>query len=415
MTDQDTRGEVTGVTSEDAILPEDPQPATGMTFLEFLIILARRKRLVALVTAIATLAGVVTSLLLPVRYTATTQLLTPQQTESAAMMMSQLANTAAGSMAALTAGGLGLRNPNEIYIGMLNSRPIADAIIRDYNLVEVYHAKDMTAARKELAANTKIAAQKSSFISISVTDKDKMRAAGIANAYTAQLRNLTQSIEATEALQRQIFYEGQLKSAKETLVAAEISFQHVEQTKGVLQPQDQARVMIESLAALRAQAAAKSVELQALRSYSTDRNPEVQLTENELATLQAEAARMGQKQHTAGFSDLSLGDVPGAGIDYLSAEHELVYRQTLFDLLIKQYDAAKLDESKEATVIQVVEPAIPPDRKASPHRTLIVLLFMLFGLLAACSYVYTYDFIQKNPALAQSITEFRSALVGKWS
>ena len=180
-----------------------------MTFLEFLIILARRKRLVALVTVIATLAGVVTSLLLPVRYLATTQLLTPQQTQSAAMMMSQLANTAAGSMAALTAGGLGLRNPNEIYIGMLNSRPIADSIIRDFNLAEIYRAKDMTAARKELAANTNIAAQKSSFISISVTDKDKRRAADIANAYTAQLRNLTQSIEATEALQRQIFYEGQ--------------------------------------------------------------------------------------------------------------------------------------------------------------------------------------------------------------
>jgi len=413
MTDQDPRSEVSGVASEDAILPEDPRPATGVNFLEFLIILAGRKRLVAVVTGIAVLAGVVTSLLLPVRYEATTQLLTPQQTQSAAMMMSQLANTAAGSMAALTAGGLGLRNPNEIYIGMLNSRPIADAIIRDYNLAEIYRAKDMTDTRKELAANTNIAAQKSGFISISVTDKDKRRAADIANAYTSQLRILTQSIEATEASQRQTFYEGQLKDAKLALVSAEISFQRVQQSKGVIEPQDQAKVMIEGLAALRAQAAAKNVELQALRTYSTDRNPEVQLTENELASLQAEAARLGQKQHTAGFSDLGLGDVAGAGIEYLSAEHELVYRQTLFDLLIKQYDAAKLDQSKEATIIQVVEPAIPPDRKSSPHRTLIVVLFMLFGFLGACSFIYAHGFIQKNPEISQSIALFRSALVGK--
>jgi len=386
-----------------------PEP----TMTDTLILFARNKRLIAVTTVITTVIGIVISLLLPVRYTATTQIMTPQQTESAAMMMSQLATTAAGSMAALATTQLGLKNPNETYIGMLGSRPVADAIIQKFDLMKLYRAKDMTAARKELGAYTKIASEKSGFISLSVTDKDKVRAADLANAYMDQLRNLTQSMAAAEASQRRQFYEGQLKEAKEDLVAAAASFQRVQQTKGVIQPADQAKVIIESLAALRAEITAKKVELQALRSYSTDRNPQVSLAENELASLQTAEDRMEQKQHSGGFSNLGLGDVPSAGLDYLNAQHELLYRQTLFDLLIKQYDAAKLDESKEATVIHVVSPAVPPDRKASPHRTVMVLLFMLFGLLCACSYVYTRDYDRRNPAMTKSIARLAAALRGK--
>jgi hypothetical protein len=129
----------------------------------------------------------------------------------------------------------------------------------------------------------------------------------------------------------------------------------------------QAKTMIEGLAVLRAQIDAKDVELQAMRSYSTEHNPEVALAERELSSLRAEAARLQQRNHSPGFGDMGLEDVPGAGLEYLRAEHELKYRQAMFDLLIKQYDAARLDESKDAAIIQVVEPAIVPDRRSSPQ------------------------------------------------
>ena len=67
---------------------------------------------------------------------------------------------------------------------------------------------------------------------------------------------------------------------------------------------------------------------------------------------------MEQRNHSSGFTDLGLGDVPGAGMEYLRAEHELKYRQAMFDLLLKQYDAAKLDESKDAAIIQSLNPQL---------------------------------------------------------
>jgi uncharacterized protein involved in exopolysaccharide biosynthesis len=365
-----------------------PSDGYGVNLIEVLIQLAYRKWLIVKATGIAVLVGVVFAFVLPIRYTATTRIMPPQQTQSSAsMIMNQLTGTGGGPLAALAGSGLGLKNPNDTYVGLLTSRPIADAIIQKFGLAKVYHARDMTQARKELADYTEVTAEKNGFITISVTDKDKKRVAEMANAYTDQLRVLTQTLAVTEASQRRLFYEEQLKQAKDALVAAELTFQLVQQQKGLVQLDAQAKAMIEGIGALRAQVAAKQVEVQALRSYSTERNPDVQLGERELTSLQAEEGRLEQANHSPGIAGLGLGNVPAAGLEYLRAAHELAYRQALFDMLMKQYDAARLDEAKQAAIIQVVEPAIEPDRKSSPKRPLIVLLVALASVLVSFLYV----------------------------
>jgi tyrosine-protein kinase Etk/Wzc len=385
MNRRNTLIEETAEAMDSASLSETASDGDEVSLIDVLTQLAYRKWLIAKVTAIAALAGVTISLVLPVRYTAATKIMPPQQTQSAgSMMMNQLTSTGGGSLAALAGGGLGMKSPNDIYVGMLTSRPIADAIIQKFGLMQAYHAKNMTEARKILAGFTDVTSEKNGFIAVLVTDEDKKRVAEMANAYTDQLRVLTQTLAVTEASQRRLFYEEQLKQAKDALVAAELAFQHVQQQKGLVQLDAQAKVMIEGISALRAQIAAKQVEAQVLRSYSTEQNPDLQLAEKQLSFLQAEEARMEQNNHAPGFGGLGLGNVPTAGLEYLRAEHELVYRQALFDMLLKQYDVAKLDEAKEAAIIQVVEPAIIPDRKSSPKRGLLVVLFSIAGFFAGC-------------------------------
>lgn len=414
MTGQNSIHEETTAAGEGASSLETVGDDHGFILIQTLTYLAYRKRLIAKVTGIAALTGLILGLLMPVLYTATTKIMPPQQSQStASMLVSQLASGGAGSLASLAGGGLGLKNTNDIYIGLLNSRPIADAIVQKFDLMHVYGAKDMTAARTKLAGNTKIAAEKSGLVSISVTDKDRKRAAEIANAYAAQLRALTNTIAITEASQRRLFYEEQLKKAKEELLGAELSFQQVQQKKGVVELDAQAKALIGGLAGLQAQIAAKQVELRALRSYSTENNPSVQLAENQLSSMQQEANRMGDNNHSSAPSSLGLQDVASAGLDYLRAQHDLQYRQVLFDLLLKQYDVAKMDEAKDATVIQVVEPAIEPDRKSSPHRASIVILFAVWGALSSGLYLLLSNFVQRIPGMSQSLTNLKSALISR--
>jgi uncharacterized protein involved in exopolysaccharide biosynthesis len=392
------------------------RPVPAWSFFGALTHLARGKRPVLLVTGIAFLIGIIVSLLLPVSYTATTKIMTPQQTQpSAALLMSQLAlnSTITNPLAGATGGGLSLRNPNELYLGLLASRPVADGIIAEFGLSGVYHAKNMTAARKALADRTIVTSEKSTLIAISVTDTDKRRAAAIANAYPEQLRNLTKNLAVTEASQRRLFYEDRLKDAKADLVNAELAFQQIQKQKGLIQLDAQTKALITSLADLHAEVADKEVQLQALRSYSTEQNPEVQLLESQLSSLQNQTAKLEERSGAPESGGLDLADVAGAGADYLRAEHELEYRQALFDLLLKQYDAARWDESRNAAVIQVVEEAIPPDTKSAPRRTLIVLVFTAFGLLGAWLYILVRNILAGNPRLLQLLAEFKSVPVNE--
>lgn len=391
--------------------PESFDDFPGSALIETLTRLCRQKGFIATVTGLALLAGAA-SYLLPARYTAATSIMPPHQTQSATtLLMSQLAGAGAGTLAAAASGGLGFRNPDDIYIALLKSRPVADAMINQFGLEKEYHARDMTEARQKLAKYTSIVSDRSELIVISVSDRNKRQAAAMANAYTDQLRALTQTLAVTEASQRRLFYEEQLKLAKDELVRGELALEQVQQKKGLVQLDAQTKAMIEGLADLRAEIAAKEVQVQALRSYSTDQNPELQLAERELDSLRGEAAHMEQHSASPDSANLGLRDVPGASLEYLEAAHEVAYRQTLFDLLIKQYDAARLDEAHDAAVIQVVESAIPPDRPSSPHHFLIMVLSMFLGFAGAITYVLVADSVQANAELARKLQELRIALL----
>jgi capsule polysaccharide export protein KpsE/RkpR len=328
------------------------------------------------------------------------------------MMMAQLANSGAGSLAAAAGSTLGLKNPNDLYVGLLASRPVADALVDQFKLVQVYKVRDRTAARKALTANTQMVSEKSGFLALSVTDADKDRAAQIANAYTEQLRALTKTMAVTEASQRRLFYEEQLKQAKESLATAELALQAVQQQKGLIHLDAQSHALIEGLATLRAEVAAKQVDVEALRSYSTEKNPAVQLAERQLHSLQSQQAGLEQRRNAPGIEGLGLASVPSAGLEYLRALHELQYRQALYDMLMKQYDAARLDEAKDAAIIQVVEPAVAANLKSSPKRLLILVSFTLGGFLAACACVrvlWWRNTLKSTPAVARAIENLKDA------
>lgn len=413
MTVQETQISAVATPDEEEIFPASPAQLGGVPLIELFIHLLRRKWFVARWTGVAAAAGILTSLILPIRFTAVSRIMTPQQTPSSAtLLMNQLTGSGVGALAAAS-GGLGLKSPNDLYIGLLQSRPVADGIISRFDLVKVYRAREMTSARKRLANNTSVMSEKSGLLVVEVTDKDKNRAAEMANAYTEQLRLLTKGLAITEASQRRVFYEEQLAHAKNDLVNAAMAFEQVQRQKGLVQPDAQAKALIGGIADLRARIAIKEVELETLKSFSTERNPNVEIVKSEIASLRQQVSQLEQKNGNATSPEFDLRDLAGSGLDYLRAEHELQYRQTMFDLLLKQYDAARLDESKTAAVIQVVEPAIPPDLKSSPHRALIVMIFTTLGFACGCIWIVLAELLRRNPAGVQAIAGLKSAVLGR--
>jgi len=397
--DLDTSGLRTPETpAVSADVRDDPGERDERDALDLLIVLSREKRIVLRTTLAAALLAAIVALVLPNRYTATTSILPPQPSQSlAASMIGQLG--ALAPMAAMAQKDLGLKNPNDLYVGMLRSRTVEDALIRHFDLLRVYGDKRMSDAREDLEKASSIVAGKEGFVSISVEDKDRGRASQIANAYVAELRRLTQDLSVTEAEQRRIFFDRQLELAKNNLADAEQALKATEQATGLIQFDGQAKAIIEAVVKLRTLVAAKEVELHAMRLFSTEQNPDVLLGEQQLSGLRAQLARLEKQRGarggatgdttrtTTGNVQVPVGNLPEAGLQYVHKLRDVKYAEAMFELLAKQYEAARLDEAKTAAVIQVLDPAIEPDRKSSPQRSLLVVLAAVLGFVGSVGYV----------------------------
>jgi len=367
-----------------------PRQETEVSLLDITVVLVQRKRFIARFVFGAMLLSVVVSLILPVRYEGKVTLMPPSQNSSLSSSLFGQMGAAVGSLATLATGGsLGLKNPADMYVSLLTSRTVEDAMIQRFGLMAEYREKRMSDTRKALEGRSKVVAgTKDGLIRITVEDSDPKRAAELANGYVEEFRKLSASLAITEAARRRFFFQQELEQTKKDLTTAEEAMRKTQQSTGVLQIDSQARALIESAAVLRAQVVAKEVEIQGMRSFAAEDNPQLLLQKQQLAALQSQLQQIAGSQHDTG-SDivLSKGRVTESGLEYLRRLRELKYHETVFELLAKELEIAKLDEAREGEIVQVVDAAVVPDGKSSPHRTLIVIGSTIFAFFAAAFWI----------------------------
>jgi tyrosine-protein kinase Etk/Wzc len=265
----------------------------------------------------------------------------------------------------------GLRNPSDLYVGILESRTIADFLIDRFHLLQVYGYKTKQQARKRLKKNTTIRAGKDTLIHILVQDRDPQRAAAMANTYLEQLGLRNSRAALSEASHRRSFFESQLLKEKDLLADAEVALKNTQQKTGLLVPTQQAEVMLRSAAQLHTEILTREAQLSAMKTYVSDQNPRYQAVQKQLATLQSELASL-QKGDQSDDSDLPVRKLPQAGLEYLRKYREVKYHELLYEALAKQFEAARLDEARTAPSLQIVDSAVTPERKSWPPRALIV-------------------------------------------
>jgi len=399
---------------KDAPAEESASTDDEVSLLDLLIVLAKHKRLVIGIPFFSAIVAAVVSLLLPNIYTGTARILPPQQSASMASALLTQLGGALGGLAGAAGGALGVRNPNDLYVGMLKSRTVADNLIERFELAKVYDEDYISETRKRLGKETTITPGRDGIIAIEVDDKDPKRAADLANAYVDELMKLTKVLAVTEASQRRLFFERQLLQAKDNLTAAEILARQGLQKGGIAQVDAQGRSMIAVTARLRAEISAKEVQLGAMRTFAAEGNPELQRTQQELEALRRE---LGRIEGTTPGASASRGETASAsGLDNIGRLRDVKYYEFLYELLAKQYELAKIDEAKDATVIQVMDKAIEPDRKSKPKRILIVILTALVVGFLAVIWAFIKEAgerARQNPEQASRLEALRGYM--RWS
>jgi uncharacterized protein involved in exopolysaccharide biosynthesis len=375
---------IENITLEEFTTPTTPpQQHREISFAELFSALSRRKKIILWALLITAFVSTAIAFLIPVEYTAEAVILTPQEAQSSLSAMAQLAGGGAGLSGLSLLSGFGLRNPSDLYVGILESRTIADALINRFNLKQVYGDKYFQGARKHLARRTRIKAGKDTLIRIQVDDRDPKRAAQLTNAYVEELSSRNATVALTEASQRRLFFEKQVAKEKELLAAAEIALRNTQQVTGLVVPSGQAEALIRSTSQLNAEILNREAQLAGMRAYVTEDNPRFQAIQRELASLRSELTRLESGQHVDGAPEVPVGKLPQAGLEYLRKYRDVKYHETLYEALSKQYEAARLDEAKAAPLVQVIDSAVVPERKSWPPRLLIVLISSILAALGA--------------------------------
>ena len=344
-------------------------------------------------------AGVIAlgcSFLISPTYTAKTQFLPPQQQQSAAASL--LASL--GTLSGLAGAATGLKSPADQYITFMKSVSVQDALIERFKLIEKYEVKFKTEARLELTDRARISSGKDGLIGVEVDDKDPKFAADLANAHVDELRILLGRLAVTEAQQRRMFFEKQLTQTKDNLSKADLALKSSGISSSVLKSSPAAAV--EAVARLKAGISVQEVKLGAMRNYLTESSPDFKQALSELASLKSELAKAEKDEPASqGISD------------YVSRYREYKYQETMFELFAKQFELAKVDESREGAVVQVLDIAQPPERTAKPKKAMIAIMATLASGFALLLFVFVRAAI-KNASQEEETKLRLNKLKGSW-
>lgn len=352
---------------------------------DLLQVIADNLRLLVLGPLVAGLLAFGYSFTITPTFTATTKFLPPKQQQSGASAMLASLGGLAG-LASLT-GGAGSVNQ---YVAFLKSRTLQDALVDRFKVMERPKMKYRQDARIAISGSVLITTGNDGMITIEASDKDPAFAAQLANAYVEELGNMMHHFAITEAKQRRIFLETQLNNAKTNFRLADLALKASGINSSVLKSNGAA---VAEVAGLKGQITAQEIKLASMRGYLTEAAPDYKQAQTELAALHTQLDRIEKAEPAS--TDSSTGNS-----DYIAKFRNFKYYETLFALFTSQYDMARIDESREADPIQVVDIAVSPDINSKPNKAQIVLIASLgVGILFLLYIFIRYAFESAVKAL----------------
>jgi tyrosine-protein kinase Etk/Wzc len=355
------------------------QDNNEISMLELLHVIVDNSRLLILGPLVCGLAAFGISFAITPTFTAKTQFLPPQQQQSAAASM--LASL--GALGGLAGAATGIKSPADQYVSFMKSVSVQDALIERFKLNERYESKFKIDARLALNDRVRIASGKDGLISVEVEDKDPKFAANLANSHVEELRKLLSRLAVTEAQQRRIFFEKQLELTKEKLNEADFALKSSGINSSALKSSPSSA--IEAVARLKASISVQEVKLGSMRNYLTESSPDLKQALSELSSLKAQLDKAEKEEPRVQVAS-----------DYISRYREYKYQEAMFELFAKQFELAKLDESREGAVIQILDEAEPPERKSKPKEVMIALVATLLSGFALLIFVFVRSAVKSE-------------------
>jgi uncharacterized protein involved in exopolysaccharide biosynthesis len=335
------------------MMAENPRPT---------LLMAVRERLgqVLLYTVIASALVTAASFLIPNSYTASAVLLPPTRNQGILSLLPGIE----GASELGRAIGLGVEHDTDLYVGVLRSRTINRALVDRFRLDSLYHARDRERAGRTLTSHTSITLTSEGFVRVAVTEHGSQLAADLANAYVDELDRFLRLNTNSSARRSRVFLEQRLDETHQTLAAAEDSLRDYQVSQRMPAVGAEVERTANAAADLMAQKALREIELGTLESVARSSNPRAEELRNEIRQFDSEIAK-----------------IPPASLGVARLFREVKIQEKILMVLTEQYENARVMELRDLPSVEVVDRAMPPERKSRPRRGFIAAaaLVMAFG------------------------------------
>ena len=396
--------------------PEDQIDQTDeINLLDYWRVIWNRRKVIAYIFFTPVIFTTVISLLMTPIYQAKATLM-PVESSQGRFSASLGALQTIPFLSGAAGGALG-KTATDKLVNIMNSRTVAEGVIKKLDLVKIIFKKRWDQQKGEWKTDkpptiqdtlqvlqkeiVKIADDRKGLISITVEYEDSKLAAAIANEYTEALYQFLSVNAISLAKRNRIFLEKQLVTTKADLQRSEEELKRYQTYKKIMALDAQAEGAVKAMVELKAQIIAREVQLAAMREYATKDNPDVKRAEDELREIRLQMKRLETGSKNPG-SDESLGammtlsDAPSVNLGYGRLKRDALIQQKLFELLTQQYELAKIEEAKDELTFQVIDRAIAPEKRIKPQRTLMVALAGVVSLFLGIFIVFCLEYLDKQ-------------------
>jgi len=373
---------VTGATSR-------PYEATVSDYAR---VVWRQHRLVLAALVLALLVAFAMTIVTPKRYEAVATLITPRENASASLLSGLAAASGILQQAPATLPSSMMPN-RDLILGVLKSRSVAQAVSERFGLAARYRVRYAEDAVRRVRDATTVTTSREGVVSVTVEDTDPKLAADMANFYVEEVDRRVAQYSIGEAGRQRVFLSQQLARTKVDLDEAEQSLRRFQEQNRAIVLQEQTRGAIEAAARLKGEILAAEVQLQVMRSFATDANPEMMALRRRIDEMNRQ---FGQMNYGAGVATDSsdrrrardftvpFAKVPELGLELARLMREVKIQETLVGLLTQHVEQARLTEAKDLPIAQVLDRAVPAERHSRPRLSINLAIGTMIGFAAGC-------------------------------
>ncbi len=372
-----------------------------INILDVLIALARHKMFIIKLVFSITLIALIISLLWPHTY----------KSSSTFVPVTQQRGLPSG-VAGMLGGSIQLPmdfprvNP-EVYINILRSRELREAVINQFNFQEIYGSELMEELLLQLDNDIEISENREGgfgfnpifSINLAFYSGEPELSRDVVAFMLDRLNNKVQHINLENAVEHLDLLEKRYLQNTTELQAAEDSLRRFQEMYGILEVEEQARQLIQKLGNLKASSIETEMRISVLSQTVGSENVELINLRRMKEEYDRQYRNLLQQSEqpsveTSGFHPLL--DLPELGIAYFRLYREVQIQARIMETIYPQLESQKMIVSANQRGIQIIDPPVVPTYKDGPKRALIVLGGMFFSIFLALTIVLLREMYERG-------------------